>query len=82
MGPGWEVNVGGSALGIRGIARPRGQENFRFLQLGIAASRLRKVEAFVACAIVAARAVPTRTTLPGMVASCVKKLFAKRAPVP
>ena len=24
VGPGWEVNVGGAALGVRGVARPGG----------------------------------------------------------
>ena len=81
MGPGWEVNVSRSALGIRGIARPRWQQDVSLLQLRIATGRLRKIEAFVACAIVAACAVPTRGTLPGMVASSVKNLVAKRAPL-
>ena len=81
VGPGWEVNVSRSALGIRGIARPRWQQDVRLLQLRIATGRLRKIEAFVACVVVAACAVPACATLPGVVASCIKNLIAKWAPV-
>ena len=68
-------------MGIRSIARPWWQENVRLLWLGIAAGRFCEIEAFVSSSVVAACAVPACATLPGMVASRVKDLIAKRAPV-
>ncbi len=76
MGPGREVDIGRSALGVRGVARPGGEEDVRFLELGIAACGLGKPEALVPSTIVAACAVPACAALPGMVASRVKDLVA------
>ena len=81
MRPGRDVNVCWSALSVGSVVWPSRQEEVGFLYLRVAAGRSGKVEALVACTIVAASSVPTSAAHPGVMAPGVEHLVAQGAPV-